>query len=107
MGTTENMALVAISSTQLLNKFLAQSKRRRMQVKSEKIRQFINNNFLVGQGKELLDDTSFLERGIIDSVGMLELISFLEEENGISISSEELIPENLDSVEHITRFLER
>jgi len=78
-----------------------------MQVKSEKIRQFIIDNFLFGQQAQLSDSASFLENGIIDSTGMLELISFLEEEHGISISAEELIPENLDSIDRITGFLER
>jgi acyl carrier protein len=78
-----------------------------MQVKSEKIRQFIIDNFLFGQQAQLSDAASFLEIGIIDSTGMLELISFLEQEHGISISPDELIPENLDSVDRITRFLER
>ena len=78
-----------------------------MQVKSEKIRQFIIDNFLLGQQAQLSDTSSFLENGIIDSTGMLELISFLQEEHGISISTEELIPENLDTIDRITRFLER
>jgi acyl carrier protein len=78
-----------------------------MQVKSEKIRQFIIDNFLFGQKAQLSDTASFLENGIIDSTGMLELISFLEEEHGISISTEELIPENLDSIARIARFLQQ
>ena len=78
-----------------------------MQVKLEKVRQFITDNFLFGQQAQLSDTASFLEDGIIDSTGMLELISFLEEEHGIIISTEELIPENLDSVDRISRFLER
>jgi len=76
-------------------------------VKPEKIRQFITDNFLFGQRTQLSDSDSFLENGIIDSTGMLELISFLEEKHGISIRTEELIPDNLDSIERITRFLER
>ena len=78
-----------------------------MQVQSEKIRQFILDNFLFSQQAQLSNDASFLDNGIIDSTGMLELISFLEELHDISIGTEELIPENLDSVDRITRFLER
>jgi acyl carrier protein len=77
------------------------------EVKPEKIRQFITDNFLFGHQAELSDSDSFLENGIIDSTGMLELISFLEKEYGISVSTEELIPENLDSIDRIIRFLER
>jgi acyl carrier protein len=78
-----------------------------MHAKSEKIRQFITSNFLLAQQAELSDTDSFLENGIIDSTGMLELISFLEQENGITIGTEELIPENLDSIERIASFLDR
>lgn len=78
-----------------------------MKVQSEKMRQFIIDNFLFGQKAQLSDDMSFLENGIIDSTGMLELISFIEEEHGINITAEELIPENLDSIARITRFLQQ
>ena len=81
--------------------------KRDMKIKREKIRQFITDNFLFGQQRQLLDGDSFLENGIIDLTGMLELIGFLEEEHGISLSTEELIPENLDSIDRITRFLGR
>jgi acyl carrier protein len=81
--------------------------KRDVEVKPQKIRQFITDNFLFGQQAQLSDSDSFLEKGIIDSTGMLELISFVEEQYGISISTEELIPENLDSIDRITRFLER
>jgi acyl carrier protein len=78
-----------------------------MKVQAEKIRQFIIDNFLFGRKAQLSDDMSFLENGIIDSTGMLELISFVEEEHGINITAEELIPENLDSIARITRFLQQ
>jgi acyl carrier protein len=72
------------------------------------IRAFIVSNFLFGQGGEQLQEAqSFLETGIIDSTGVLELVAFLEERFGISIADRELLPENLDSLRNATRFVER
>lgn len=71
------------------------------------IRRFIVENFLFEESDNLEDDTSFLEGGIIDSTGILELVSFLEEEFGISVKDEELIPENLDSIANVAGYLER
>ena len=72
-----------------------------------KIRAFIVENFLFGNDEDLKDDTSFLEEGIIDSTGVLELVTFLEEEFDIAIDDEELIPENLDSINNVTAYLEK
>lgn len=71
------------------------------------VRHFVVENFLFGDGESLKEDTSFLERGIIDSTGILEVIMFLEETYSIKIEDEELVPENLDSLQNITKFLER
>lgn len=73
----------------------------------EKIKDFIIENFLFGNADGLQDDTSFLEEGIIDSTGVLELVTFLEEEFNIKVEDEELIPENLDSINHVTAFLQK
>ncbi len=73
----------------------------------DKIRQFIVEDFLFGDDNGLKDDTSFLDEGIIDSTGILELVSFLEEEFSISVEDEELIPENLDSIMNVVAYLER
>ncbi len=72
-----------------------------------KIKTFIIENFLFGSEDGLEDKTSFLEEGIIDSTGILELVTFLEEEFSITIEDEELVPENLDSINNVTAFLER
>jgi acyl carrier protein len=72
-----------------------------------RIKTFIIDNFLFGNADGLNDDTSFLEEGIIDSTGVLELIAFLEEEFEIKVQDEELIPENLDSIDKVTAFLDR
>jgi acyl carrier protein len=55
----------------------------------------------------LKEDTSLLDSGLIDSTGVLELISFLEEELGITIDDTEVVPENLDSLSRIAAFVER
>jgi len=70
------------------------------------IRRFIIENFLYGQGDgSLRDDDSFLEKGIIDSTGVLELVAFIEENFGIKVEDEELIPENLDSIDNLVTFI--
>ncbi len=73
----------------------------------DKIRAFVVENFLFGSDENLEDNTSFLDEGIIDSTGILELVSFLEEEFSITVDDEELIPENLDSINNVTAYLER
>lgn len=78
-----------------------------MEVK-EKLRDFIVTNFLFGDGGvEFGENDSFLEKGIIDSTGILELIEYLEETWSISIEDDELIPENLDSVSRVAAFIAR
>ena len=73
----------------------------------EKIRTFIVENFLFGQDEGLNDDSSFLDEGIIDSTGILELVNFLEEEFSVTVDDEELIPENLDSINNVVGYLEK
>jgi acyl carrier protein len=73
----------------------------------DKIRAFIVENFLFGKADGLRYDSSFLDEGIIDSTGILELVSFLEEEYKMSVEDEELVPENLDSINNVVAFLER
>lgn len=72
------------------------------------VRNFVVENFLFGDASVIIDDgMSFLENGIIDSTGVLELVDFLEQTYSITIEDEELIPENLDSIEKVVGFLER
>ena len=72
----------------------------------DKIRIFIVENFLFGKANGLGDDSSFLDEGIIDSTGILELVSFLEEQYDIRVEDEELVPENLDSINNVVAYLE-
>ena len=69
---------------------------------------FIVENFLFGKEDEpLTSSESLLERGVIDSTGVLELVSFLEKNYAITVEDEELIPDNLDSIHRLVAFLER
>jgi len=70
-----------------------------------RLRCFITENYLFGQDAEIRDTDSFLELGIIDSTGILELVSYLEEEYALLIEPEEIIPENFDSLDKLTAFL--
>jgi acyl carrier protein len=74
--------------------------------KSE-IRNFIVSNFLFGQAGNLTDDTSFLAQGVIDSTGVLELATHLESKYGIKVKDEELIPENLDSINAVAGYIQK
>jgi acyl carrier protein len=71
---------------------------------AEAIRAFISETFFVD---DFTNDESFLRSGTIDSTGMLELISFVETNFDIEIDDEELVPENLDSVDNLVGFLVR
>lgn len=73
-----------------------------------RIRNYILENYLFTDDQGMLgSDDSFLQKNILDSTGMLEVIYFLEDEFGIKVQDEEMVPENLDSVNRITAFLAR
>ena len=72
---------------------------------SAQIRKFMIENFLFEDNGNLYEDTSFLENGIIDSTGVLELIAFLEKTFGISIEDQEIVPENLDSIGRVAAYV--
>jgi acyl carrier protein len=78
-----------------------------MSDRKDRIRSFIIENFLFGNADGLQDGTSFLEEGIMDSTGVLELITFLEGEFDIKVEDDELIPENLDSINNVAEYLQR
>jgi acyl carrier protein len=72
-----------------------------------KVRNFVVENFLFGNANGLADDTSFLEAGILDSTGVLEVVAFLEQQFGVRVDDDELTPENLDSIASIGAFVSR
>jgi acyl carrier protein len=71
----------------------------------ETVRKFIHENFILDEEDHLRDEDSLLEKGVIDSTGVLELVAFIEEKYGITVEDEELIPENLDSIRSIAEFI--
>jgi acyl carrier protein len=74
------------------------------------LRQFITDNFLFGDASgafAFTDEDSFQECGIVDSTGVLELVCHLQERYAIRIEDEELVPDNLDSLSKVARFVER
>lgn len=71
----------------------------------ERIKAFIIDNFMFGDGAGLTDDASLLENRIIDSQGILELIYFMEQNFGIKVEPEELSPKNMDSIDNLNEYL--
>ncbi len=72
-----------------------------------KVVRFITTNFYVPPEEPLADDESLLNRGVIDSTGVLEVIAFLEGTFAIKVEDEEMLPANLDAVASIVAFVER
>ncbi|MBC7831241.1 MAG: acyl carrier protein [Hyphomicrobium sp.] len=73
----------------------------------ESIRRFVETSFLFREDRQGLgDDESLLGAGLIDSTGILELVSYLEAEFGIVVQDEEIVPENLDSVRQIAAYVD-
>ncbi|MBU0621589.1 MAG: acyl carrier protein [Gammaproteobacteria bacterium] len=77
-----------------------------MEIKDQ-VRAFITSNFYVADPATLSDDVSLLDRGIIDSTGVLEVIFFIEETFGIKVEDSEMLPDNLDSIDRISNFITR
>jgi len=72
------------------------------------IKAYILENFLFSDnGYELAEDASFLEEGIVDSTGVLELVMFVEETYDIAVEDEEIVPENFDSVGQLAAYISR
>lgn len=72
------------------------------------LRRYIDDNFLMGgRGRDYADSDSFMERHIIDSTGFLELVTYLEETWQVQVLDEEMVPENLDSLDGLQAYLTR
>jgi acyl carrier protein len=72
------------------------------------IRDFVLESFLfTDDAEQLPPDASFLEEGIVDSTGVLELVMFVEEAFNITVDDEEIVPENFDSVDRLARYVQR
>ena len=75
---------------------------------AQRVRSYILENYLFTDDPgALADGDSLLERGIIDSTGIMEMIFFLESDFGIQVEDDEMVPENLDSVAAIAAFVDR
>lgn len=73
---------------------------------AKQIRQYIMDNFLISN-EDFTDEDSFLEEGIIDSTGVLELVMFVEEIFGFAVPDEDIVPENFDSVSKLTAYVKQ
>jgi acyl carrier protein len=71
------------------------------------VRDFLAANYFLGDDASLDGSTSLIEAGLIDSTGVLELVGFLEEQFDVQITNEELVPENLDTIDNIVAFVGR
>lgn len=72
----------------------------------DKIKSFVLQNYLFTDDVRALgSDDSLLGRGVVDSTGMLEIIFFIEEQLGVKVADEEMIPQNLDSVNRIAAYV--
>jgi acyl carrier protein len=79
-----------------------------METVKEQIRQYIAENILFSDnGIGLSDEESFLDAGIVDSVGVLELVAFVEDTFAIEVPDEEIVPDNFDSISRLATFIER
>jgi acyl carrier protein len=73
----------------------------------ESIRRFVFQRFPIAQTKELGNDDSLLEKGILDSLGVLEIVGFLEQEFQITVNDEDLAPENFASISSMAAYVTR
>jgi len=79
-----------------------------MQTIEQAIRAYIAKNLLFSDnGYPYADDVSFLEEGIVDSMGIMELVMFVGETFGITVEDEELVPDNFDSVSRVAAYIRR
>lgn len=74
----------------------------------DKVRNYILENYLFSDDQSMLNSAdSFLQKGILDSTGILEVIYYLEDEFSVVVDDEEMLPENLDSVNNLVAYIAR
>jgi len=87
--------------------FLISNAQRHMEIET-KIRDFIARNLLFNEAEFPHEDSaSFLDKGVIDSLGVLELVTFAVREFGVQVDPKEVTPENFDSVTHLAAYIRR
>ncbi|HMG41040.1 MAG TPA: acyl carrier protein [Acidimicrobiales bacterium] len=74
---------------------------------AQRVRAFLVDTFLLGDDDGFATDVSLLDSGIVDSTGVMEVVAFLEESFGIVVDDDELVADNLDSVERLAAFVAR
>jgi acyl carrier protein len=74
---------------------------------ARQVRAFLVDTFLLGDDDGFAEDVSLLDNGIVDSTGVMEVVAFLEEQFGIVIDDDELVADNLDSVDRLSSFVAR
>jgi acyl carrier protein len=74
---------------------------------AQQVRGFIGENYLFGRAEHMKNTDSFLDDGILDSTGILQLIAFLGEHFGVAVEDEEVTTDNLDSIDKVTQYLGR
>ena len=73
----------------------------------QQLRSYLEENFVLSATRKLTDADSLLDSGAVDSTGFIELISFLEDNFRIQVRDEEMIPENLDSIDNLAAYIAR
>jgi acyl carrier protein len=73
----------------------------------QRVKRFVMENFFVSDPSEIGDDSSLIATGLVDSTGMLEVITFLESEFGVRVRDQEMVPNNLETIGRIAAFVER
>jgi acyl carrier protein len=73
----------------------------------EQIRTFLIKNFPTARTRRVSDDEPLIANGIVDSLGILEVVAFLEQEWQVTVSDEELLPENFQSIESLAAYVQR
>ena len=74
----------------------------------EQIRRYISENLLFSDGNfPYDDDSSFLKNGVVDSTGVMELVSYVEKAFGVTVQSQEVVPDNFDSVSNLARYIQQ
>lgn len=71
------------------------------------LRQFILHNFYIANPDQLSDEVSLIQKGIVDSTGLLELVGFLEHDLGITVADEDIVPENFDTLSRLVAYVDR
>jgi len=74
----------------------------------EKVKNFISENILFSDiGYPFNENDSFLEKGVVDSMNVMEIVAFVEDTFGVNISDSDIVPSNFDSISNITKFIEK